>query len=575
MANFFTENPDLVFTLKNLELEEVMRLKENDYSESKKFDIAPENFEDAIDSFERVLDVIGDITAERIAPRARQIDEDNGPTCVDGVVTYHPLTLKNLEDLTKAGVMGVILPREYGGLNFPLTIYTMMTEMVSRADASLQNLFGLQDIAGTICDFGSEEQKRKYLPRFACGEADGSMDLTEPDSGSDLQSVRLKATQDADGKWYLDGMKRFITNGCAKIHLVLARSEEGTTDGRGLSMFICEKTPELVVRRIEHKLGIHGVATAELQYNHVPAELCGQRKRGLIKYVMSLMNGARIAISAQAVGIAEAAYNEAKKYAAEREQFKQSIDRFPAIYEMLAKMKSQLAASRALLYETTRNVDLRYDYNRLAETTGKSDPVIREKSKYYTDVCAMLTPMSKALSTEAANKICYDCIQIHGGTGYMHDFDAERLYRDVRITNIYEGTTQLQIVAAIGGVMARTLNPRIEELFAQISDDGLFGTLKSLLAKMYERQKEAVQFVSDLKHEAPDYRNLRARNLVENETYLFVGLLLLRDAQKDSAREALAERYVRDAVFDFDRNYNIVKSRDYSIIERHRDVIDY
>ena len=325
MSNFFTDNADLLFTLDNLEIREAMSLIEKDYTEAQKYDTAPESFEDALDSFHRILDVIGDVAGERIAPRARQVDEE-GPKFENGVVTYHPLTVQNLNDLKAAGVMGVILPRQYGGLNFPLSVYTMMTEMVSRADASLQNLFGLQDIADTICEFGSEEQRQKYIPRFVTGEADGSMDLTEPDSGSDLQSVRLKATQDADGKWYLDGMKRFITNGCSQIHLVLARSEEGTTDGRGLSMFICEKCPQLVVRRIEHKMGIHGVATCELQFNHVPAELCGMRKRGLIKYVMSLMNGARVSISAQAVGIAEAAYREARKYASEREQFKQSID---------------------------------------------------------------------------------------------------------------------------------------------------------------------------------------------------------------------------------------------------------
>ena len=284
MSNFFSDNQDLVFTLKNIDLKEVMVLKENNYTEIAKFDTAPENYEDALDNFERVLAVVGEIAGERIAPRSRQVDEE-GPEFKDGVVTYHPLTVQNLEDLRAAGVMGVMLPREYGGLNFPNTVYTMMTEMVSRADASLQNLFGLQDIAETICEFGSEEQKAKYLPRFAVGEADGSMDLTEPDSGSDLQSVRLKASQDADGNWYLDGNKRFITNGCAKVHLVLARSEEGTTDGRGLSMFICEKDDNLVVRRIEHKMGIHGVATAELQYNHVPAELCGKRKFGLIRDV--------------------------------------------------------------------------------------------------------------------------------------------------------------------------------------------------------------------------------------------------------------------------------------------------
>jgi hypothetical protein len=573
MSNFFTDNADLLFTLDNLEIQEAMRLIEKDYTEVKKYDTAPESFEDAMDSFHRILDVIGDVAGERIAPRARQVDEE-GPKFENGIVTYHPLTVQNLEDLKAAGVMGVILPRQYGGLNFPLSVYTMMTEMVSRADASLQNLFGLQDIADTICEFGSEEQRQKYLPRFVTGEADGSMDLTEPDSGSDLQSVRLKATQDADGKWYLDGMKRFITNGCSQIHLVLARSEEGTTDGRGLSMFICEKCPQLVVRRIEHKMGIHGVATCELQFNHVPAELCGMRKRGLIKYVMSLMNGARVSISAQAVGIAEAAYREARKYASEREQFKQSIDKFPAIYDMLARMKTQLAASRALLYETTRCVDLRTVYTHLVDA-GEKDPAVREKAKLYTALCDILTPMSKALSTESANKICYDCIQIHGGTGYMHDFDAERLYRDARITNIYEGTTQLQVVAAIGGVMGRTLDGRIAEMMAAIPDEGISGELKKIIADMLEKQRAAIDFVAGMKATAPDYRNLRARSLVENETFIFAGLLLLRDAQKDAAREAVAERYIRDAKFDFLRNHELVMSGDCTVIARHEEVTAY
>ena len=573
MSNFFTDNADLLFTLDNLEIQEAMRLIEKDYTEAQKYDTAPESFEDALDSFHRILDVIGDVAGERIAPRARQVDEE-GPKFENGIVTYHPLTVQNLNDLKAAGVMGVILPRQYGGLNFPLSVYTMMTEMVSRADASLQNLFGLQDIADTICEFGSEEQRQKYIPRFVTGEADGSMDLTEPDSGSDLQSVRLKATQDADGKWYLDGMKRFITNGCSQIHLVLARSEEGTTDGRGLSMFICEKCPQLVVRRIEHKMGIHGVATCELQFNHVPAELCGMRKRGLIKYVMSLMNGARVSISAQAVGIAEAAYREARKYASEREQFKQSIDKFPAIYDMLARMKTQLAASRALLYETTRCVDLRQAYTHMVDA-GDKDPAVREKAKLYVALCDVLTPMSKALSTESANKIAYDCIQIHGGTGYMHDFDAERLYRDARITNIYEGTTQLQVVAAIGGVMGRTLDGRIADMMSVVPDEGLSGELKKIVAGMLEQQRAAIDFVAGMKATAPDYRNLRARALVENETFIFVGMLLLRDAQKDASREAIAERYIRDAKFDFLRNYELIMSGDCTTIARHEEVIAY
>ena len=559
MSNFFTDNPDLMFTLKNLDMEEIVALRENDYKQAEQFDYAPENYEDAMDNYKRVMTEIGEITGERIAPRSRQVDEE-GPTFKDGVVKYHPLTDKNLQDLKDAGVMGVMLPRQYGGLNFPTTIYTMMTEMVARADASLQNLIGLQDIAETICEFGSEEQRQKYLPRFASGEADGSMDLTEPDSGSDLQSVRLKATKGEDGKWYLNGMKRFITNGCSKIHLVLARSKEGTVDGRGLSMFICEACPELKVRRIEHKLGIHGVPTAELQYNNVPAELCGQERRGLTKYVMSLMNGARVAISGQALGIAEAAYREAKKYASERVQFKQSIDQFPAIYDMLAKMKIKVTAARALLYETTRMVDLRYAYVAQDERS--------EKAKFYSKVAAVLTPMCKALATEIANQVAYDSIQIHGGTGYMHDFDVERYYRDARITNIYEGTTQLQVVAAIGGIMQRVLDPIISEMLG-MSCEGFDPALLKKVGVMFAKQKEAVQFVADKKDSA--YHDLRARNLVENETFVFVSLLMLRDAK----RLPLAERYILDAAHDFERNYQVIMSGDLSTIEKHRDVIDY
>lgn len=574
MPNFYTDNADLLFTLQHIGLEEVVSMLEHAYADAKDCDGAPENYADALDNFTRVLTVTGSVAGDRIKPRSRQVDEE-GPQFADGVVTYHPLTVKNLTDLRRAGLSGVILPRKYGGLNFPSTIYTMMTEMVSRADASLQNLFGLQDIAETIYEFGTEDQRQRYLPRFASGEADGAMDLTEPDSGSDLQSVRLKATQDPEtNKWYLDGMKRFITNGCAQIHLVLARSVEGSTDGRGLSMFICEKCPQLVVRRIEHKLGIHGVATCELQYNHVPAELCGQQRRGLTRYVMSLMNGARVAISAQAVGIAEASYREARQYAAEREQFKQSIDKFPAIYDMLARMKTKLTASRTLLYETTKVVDLRNVYTHIADHEPETaTQEIRDKAKHYSRIAAVLTPMSKALSTESANQIAYDCIQIHGGTGFMHDFDAERYYRDARITNIYEGTTQLQVVAAIGGIMQRVLDPMLADLTAQLPDEGTIGKLKQIVVAMHGKHRETVRFVAELKDSA--YHDLRARDLVENETFIFVALLMLRDALKEGKREALAERYILDAAADFKRNCQRILSGDRSTIERSRAVIDY
>jgi len=398
------------------------------------------------------------------------------------------------------------------------------------------------------------------------------MDLTEPDSGSDLQSVRLRATLDsATGKWYLNGMKRFITNGCAQCHLVLARSEDGTSDGRGLSMFIADACPELVVRRIENKLGIHGVATCELQYNDVPAQLCGQRRRGLTRYVMNLMNGARVAISAQALGIAEAAYCEARKYASEREQFKKSIDNFPAVYDMLSSMKMRIVAARALLYETTRAVDLRNSWTHAAEAEKATDEA-RAKQKHYNKVAAVLTPMCKALATEIANSVAYDSIQIHGGTGYMKDFNAERFYRDARITNIYEGTTQLQIVAAIGGVIQRDNDARIAELLkcpvpCELSD------LREAVIAMYGRHLEAVKFVAEM-HDV-EYHDLMARSLVENETYIFVSLLLLRDANIDADRIALAERYILDAIPEFEKRFMRVMSNDHTTIERHNAVIDY
>ena len=574
--NFFLDNKDLEFTLRNLDLADVARMREDNYKNAEKFENAPENFEDALDNYFRALKVIGEVAAERIAPRAREVDL-NGAQFVDGKVIYDPLTVKNLDELAKAGLMGVMLGHEYNGLNFPSSVYTMMTEIVSRADASLQNIFGLQDIAETINFFGNDEQKAKYLPGFASGEYDGAMDLTEPEYGSDLQSVRLRAYQDENGQWFLNGMKRFITNGCAQVHLVLARSEEGTTDGRGLSMFICEACPQLVVRRIEDTMGIHGVATCELQFNDVPAQLCGKRRLGLIRYVMSLMNGARVAISAQALGIAEAAYREARKYAAEREQFKKSIDKFPAIYSMLSSMKVKLTSMRAMLYETTRVVDLRNAYTELVEK-GNATAEERNLQKYYTKLAAQMTPMCKALCTEGANSIAYDTIQIHGGTGYMRDFNAERYYRDARITNIYEGTTQLQVVAAIGGVMQRDADQRMEELFA-IELPAELAALRDKLKVLHAKQLEAVKFVSEKRTAEGEkdiaYHDLVARSLVEMETMILVGLLLLRDGAICAERAPIAERFVLDAVSEFERRYMVVTSGDDILIANHRDIIDY
>ena len=567
MANYFQDNRDLMFTLGNLDLKDTVSLREQGFKFTENCDYAPADFADALDNYRRVLEVVGGICGDRIAPRSRTVDEE-GPKFENNTVTYHPLTQQNIADLTKAEVSGVMLPYQYGGLNFPVTVYTMMTEMVSRADASLQNIFGLQDIAETICLFGNEEQKAQYLPGFATGEYDGAMDLTEPDYGSDLPGVRLRAWQDENGQWYLNGMKRFITNGCAKVHLVLARSEEGSTDARGLSMFIAEACPQLVVRRIEHKLGIHGVATCELQFNDVPAQLCGKRKFGLIKYVMSLMNGARVAISAQAVGVAEAAYRAARQYAAEREQFKKTIDQFPAVYDMLSSMKVKLTAARTLLYETTRAVDLRDGYTAAMER-GEA---VRDQQKYWNNVAATLTPMCKALATESSNQIAYDALQIHGGTGYMHDFDVERYYRDARITNIYEGTTQLQVVAAIGGVLQGHLNKEINDLLA-LPFEGRAAELRDMIAGYNTKLAEAVKFVSEKKDSA--YHDLRARDLVDMATSVYVGLLMLRNATRDADRMPIAERFVLDASVEVEKRYLRVISGDMQLIEKKNDILDY
>ena len=569
--NFYRDNPDLRFHLMHVDLRDIVRLRERDYTEAVEFPEAPESYEDALDSYDRVLAMVGELCGDHIAPRARDVDL-HGATFREGVVCYAPGTQQNLEDMRKAELGGVTLPRQFGGLNFPTTLYTMMMEMVSRADASLQNLVGLQDIGETIYRFGDEDQHRRYLPRFASGEVDGAMALTEPEAGSDLQAVQMKAWQDENGQWYLNGMKRFITNGCAKVHLVLARSEEGSKDGRGLSMFVCESGPHLKVRRIEEKFGIHGSPTCELQFNDVPAELVGQRRRGLTRYVMSLMNGARVAISSQAVGVAEAAYRSALLYARAREQFGHTIDKFPAVYEMLVRSKVEIVAARTLLYETTKYVDLRDVYEHRVDHAAGDEVSAddRQKAKLYARIAAVLTPLSKATSTEMANRVAYDSLQIHGGTGYMKDFNVERYCRDARITNIYEGTTQLQHVAAIGGVIQRVLEPRMEEL-SHLPFEGKLRRLASAVDVARQKLNRAVKFVNDRKD--PEYQDLMTRRLCQMETAVFVSYLMLRDALTDRARELLAERYVLDAMPLVDMEYDVVTAGDFTLIDRREEIL--
>ena len=448
MANFYTEHPELRYHLNNPMMERICELKERNYRDKEEYDYAPQDYADAIDSYDKVLEITGEITGEIIALNAEGVDAE-GPHCANGRVEYASGTKQNLDAMVKAGLNGMTMPRRFGGLNFPITPYTMCAEIVAAADAGFGNIWSLQDCIETLYEFGNEDQHSRFIPRICAGET-MSMDLTEPDAGSDLQSVMLKATYDETNNcWRLNGVKRFITNGDADLHLVLARSEEGTRDGRGLSMFIYDKRDGGVnVRRIENKLGIHGSPTCELVYKNARAELCGDRKLGLIKYVMALMNGARLGIAAQSVGLSQAAYNEALAYAKDRKQFGKAIIEFPAVYDMLSTIKAKLDAGRALLYQTARYVDIYKALDDIARER-KLTPEERQEQKKYAKLADAFTPLAKGMNSEYANQNAYDCIQVHGGSGFMLEYACQRIYRDARITSIYEGTTQLQTVAAI------------------------------------------------------------------------------------------------------------------------------
>lgn len=531
MGNFFTDNERLKFHLHHDLMQEIIRLKERDYADKDKYDFAPENFEDALDSYEKVLEIIGEITADVLAENAKDVDAE-GPKIEDNAIIYAKGTQKNHEALKNAGLYGMSLPRQYGGLNFSYVPYVMAAEIVSRGDCGFANIWGLQDCAETIYEFGSEEIKNEYLPRINKG-ATCSMDLTEPDAGSDLQAVRLKASYDEKaGVWRLNGVKRFITNGDADIKLVLARSEEGTTDGRGLSYFVYDRANKAVtVRRIENKLGIKGSPTAELVFNNAPAQIVGDRKLGLIKYVMSLMNGARLGVGAQSVGLAEAAYREAVKYAHEREQFGKPIADFAQVYEMLGNMRAKTDAIRTLLYETARQVDMYKSLDAISRER-KITPEEKQLLKAHSRLADALTPMLKLFSSEYANQIAYDCIQVHGGSGFMKDYACERLYRDARILTIYEGTSQLQVVAAIKGVTSGVYANRIKE-YETVEVSGELAEMRKALIALRERYETTVEKAKEL-GTASEAFDFLSRRLVEIAGYLIMSNLLVNDAQKEA-----------------------------------------
>ena len=527
MANYYTDHPEIEFHLNHPLMKRVVDLKERNYVEKDQFEDAPVNYEDAIENYKRLLDITGDVAGNIIEPNSESVDQE-GPHLENGRMIYASKTFENLEATRKAGLWGLSMPRRYGGLNLPNAVFSMASEIISAADAGFQNIWSLQSCIDTLYEFGSEEQRQKYIPRICAGET-MSMDLTEPDAGSDLQRVMLKATQDADGTWRLNGVKRFITNGDSDIHLVLARSEEGTKDGRGLSMFIYDKRDGgVTVRHIENKLGIHGSPTCELVYKNAKAELCGSTRLGLIKYVMALMNGARLGIAAQSVGVEQEAYNEGLAYAKERAQFGEKIINFPAVYDMLSRMKAKLDAGRSLLYCCARYVDIYKALEDIARDT-KLTPEERQEMKKYTRLADAFTPLAKGMNSEYANQNAYDAISIHGGSGFIMEYKSQRLFRDARIFSIYEGTTQLQVVAAIRYITNGTYLGIIKEMLeSEVSDD--LKALKERVGKLVEIYEAAINKVKEANDQA--VHDFLARRLYNMTGDIIMSLLILDDATK-------------------------------------------
>ena len=538
MANFFLDNKDLQYHLSHPLMRKIVELKERGFAEKDLYDYAPQNFEDAMDSYRRVMEIIGQVCADVIAPNAEGVDKE-GPRVENDRVIYASGTVENMKAVNAAGLSGLTLPRRFKGLNFPLLCFVMANEMVSRADASFENIWGLQDCAETLNEFASEEQKMKYLTWVSEG-ATCAMDLTEPDAGSDLGAVMLKATWSEERQtWLLNGVKRFITNGDGDVSLVLARTEEGTTDARGLSMLVYDKrNGGMKVRRIENKLGIKGSPTCELVFTDAPAELVGDRRMGLIKYVMSLMNAARLGIGAQSVGLCEAAYREALKYAHERQQFGKDIIKFPAISEMLTNMRARLRGARALLYETSRFVEVYKQYTHISHERSL-EAEERQEMKFYNRLADGFTPLVKLFASEYANSLAYDAIQIHGGSGFMKDYACERLYRDARIMNIYEGTSQLQVVAAINGVTKGTFMEQISRYEEQTYTEAMQPIVEKRKA-LRARVEAMVAHVEAVSKEAPQFKDFHARRLVESVGHIIITYLLAQQA-------AEVEEYASDA----------------------------
>lgn len=570
MGNYFLDNQDIQFLFEHINLADIAEIQEL-HAENGQADYCPLDSADTVDNYRRTLDIVGAVAADTIAPNAEQVDREGNTLNEDGTVTLHPNVQENLFRMSQAELMGFTLPRKYGGLNCPNLIYTIATEIVSRADASFMNMFGLQGIAETVNAFASQEIKDTVLSRFAEGEVTGAMVLTEPDAGSDLQAVRLRAHQDENGNWLLNGVKRFITNGCGEILLTLARSEPHINDGRGLSLFISERSPAIIVRHLEKKLGIHGSPTCELVYDNAPAQLVGERQRGLITYVLALMNGARVGIASQSLGIAEAAFRVARTYAHTRHQFGRAIEAIPPVAEMVTDMRIAIEAARALTYETSRICDFENNYLRLSETCAdvleKAElKSYKKKARSLKRLNSMLTPMSKYYASEMCCEVSDTAIQVLGGSGYMQDYAAERHMRDARITTIYEGTSQLQVVAAERGVTSGTFEKYIED-FEDIEYQ--LELLQGLKAKLLDGKAELLKAIEYVKTQPSTYLDLIGRRLVDSAITIIVGHLFLGQAVKNERKQRVARRFIETGMPVLRMNCEQILSRDTSALDEY------
>lgn len=563
-SNYFTDNEDLQLQFDSLiSWEPIVQEIEHGFADAAEYKktsderlaMAPSSTEEAVEYYRTILEALGEMMGKEVAPRSAEMDRI-GLKYENGKVTYPEAQDYCFDELRKAGLMPFAFSRRYGGLSMPVTAQSMALEIAARADASFSLAYGNANVAEIVARYGSEEMIDEWIPKWAAGDISCAMALTEPNYGSDLPNVQTRAVKDEKGTWRITGAKRFITHASGYhkapcVILTLARTGSPTSGARGLSFFLVE-SKHVEIAGIERKMGLHCSPTCEVVYDNAPAHLIGEEGLGLLRYSMGMMNSARLVIAAQSLGIAESARFEARKYAHERIQFGKPIEEIPAVRKMLDRMDAESAGMRALLLEASRTIDM-YMWRKehltkhegLPEKQAKKDEQVRKWEK----LADLFTPLSKYYISEMCVSIAYDAVQIHGGAGFTEDYDVSRIYRDSRITTIYEGTTQLQIVAAIGGVTAGMaqngfLRSYIEEEMAGFTPSS---TLRTLF-EMFEANAELYRSIEDSETKAR-----YASEAVESAARFLLGMLMERSLVKTPedrrpAREQLLDHLHEESI---------------------------